>query len=56
MVGNGELAFDMAQNPYEMGYQAVKEGYKAHNGEKIDEVIDTGVQLITKDNYKEFQK
>lgn len=56
MVGAGEMAFDLAQNPYQMGYQGVMNGYKAHNGETVEPVIDTGVQMITKDNYQDFVK
>lgn len=54
MVGSGRLAFTMAQAPYQMGYQAVMLGYKAHMGEPVDEVVDTGVQIINADNYQDF--
>lgn len=54
LVGAGELTFTMAQNPYQMGYQAVMNGYHAHMGESFDSEVDTGVQLITQENYQEF--
>lgn len=54
MVGTGRLAFTMAQDPYQMGYQGVMLGYKAHMGEAVDQVVDTGVQVINADNYQDF--
>lgn len=54
MVGSKDMAFDLAQNPFEMGYQGVEVGVKAMKGEAFEETVDTGVQIITKDNYKDF--
>ncbi len=54
-VADGAQAFDLSQNPYEMGYQGVYAGYAAIKGDSFEEEIDTGVQMITIDNYKDFQ-
>lgn len=53
MIQSGEVLLDVAQNPYDMGYEAVKAGVAAHNGETVDEIIDTGVTVITADNVDE---
>lgn len=54
LVGSGEMAFDLAQNPFEMGYQGVSVGIKAVRGEDFEDTVDTGVQVITKENYTDF--
>ena len=54
-VADGYEAFDLSQDPYNMGYLAVKTAYAVLNGEEYEENIDTGVQVITIDNYKDFQ-
>ena len=54
-VADGYEVFDLSQNPYQMGYQAVYTAYAAMNGEDYEETVDTGVQMITIDNYKDFQ-
>lgn len=53
MIQSGDVLLDVAQNPYEMGYQAVLAGAKAHAGEAVDPVIDTGVTVIDKSNVDE---
>jgi len=50
---DGKLAASVAQSPYNMGYQGVENAVKAMNGEKIEERIDSGIDLITKENAKE---
>jgi len=42
----------VVQNPFKMGYLGVKTALAVINGEKVDERIDTGVMLVTKDNYE----
>lgn len=45
---------DIAQNPSNMGYTAVKTAYAALNGETIEKNIDTGTTLVTHDNVQEY--
>jgi ribose transport system substrate-binding protein len=47
---DGKLAGTVAQNPYQMGYQGVQNAVKAIKGEKLNSYINSGAQLITKDN------
>ncbi|MCM3791333.1 sugar ABC transporter substrate-binding protein [Domibacillus indicus] len=47
---SGNLAGTIAQSPYNMGYQGVENALKAINGEKIEERIDSGIEIVTKDN------
>jgi ribose transport system substrate-binding protein len=46
----GEIDALVSQNPTRMGYLGVKTCVEAIKGEKVDEKIDSGVQLITRDN------
>jgi len=50
---DGKLAGTIAQNPYKMGYEGVKNALAAINGEKVDKRINSGVEVITKDNAQE---
>ncbi len=47
---NGEETMSVAQNAYDMGYQACAAAVAALNGEELDEFIDTGCEIITADN------
>ncbi|WP_027417619.1 sugar ABC transporter substrate-binding protein [Aneurinibacillus terranovensis] len=47
---DGGLAGTIAQSPYDMGYKGVEDAVKVIKGEKIDKRIDSGVDVITKDN------
>jgi ribose transport system substrate-binding protein len=49
-IRNGELEGSVAQNPYEMGYSAVREALKASRGEAIPKRIDTGAYMISGTN------
>ena len=40
------------QNPFEMGYLAVKTAVQHLQGQKVPPVIDTGVQIVTPENMK----
>lgn len=53
MIKSGEVLLDVAQNPYNMGYEAVMAGVASHNGEDVESNIDTGVTLITAENVDE---
>lgn len=46
----GELTMTAAQNNYDIGYKAVETMVKALQGEQIDEFVDTGTEIVTKDN------
>jgi len=46
----GSLTMTAAQNNYELGYQAVETMVKALQGEEVPPVVDTGTEIITKDN------
>jgi ribose transport system substrate-binding protein len=47
---NNELQALIAQNPKKMGYEGVKIAVAAIRGQPVPPVLDTGVQLITKEN------
>lgn len=47
------LTSTVAQNPYDMGYISVENAVKAMKGEQVQQQIDSGVDIITKDNAKE---
>jgi ribose transport system substrate-binding protein len=47
---SGGLAGTIAQSPYNMGYQGVENALKVADGKKISQRIDSGIQVITKDN------
>jgi ribose transport system substrate-binding protein len=46
----GEIQALVAQDPFKMGYTGVKTLVQHLKGEKVDERIDTGVQVITMEN------
>jgi ribose transport system substrate-binding protein len=43
----------VAQNPYDMGYKGVENAIKAIKGESVEKRIDTGAEVITKENAQE---
>jgi len=49
-LAKGEIMGLVAQNPTKMGYLGVKTMASVLKGEKVDEKIDTGCALITKEN------
>jgi ribose transport system substrate-binding protein len=52
-VKSGELDSIVIQNPYKMGYDGVKAIVHKLQGENIPKHVDTGVELVTKDNFNE---
>jgi len=40
----------IAQDPYRMGYDGIKTALAASKGEKVEAHVDTGANLITKEN------
>ena len=53
-VVDGEITCTVAQDPYNMGYQCVKSLLDVVEGEKLDDFIDTGCNVITPDNAEEY--
>jgi ribose transport system substrate-binding protein len=49
-MAKGEMAGFVLQNPFEMGYLAVKTAAQHLQGQKVPAVIDTGVHIITPEN------
>lgn len=49
-VLNGELTMTAAQNNYDIGYKAVETMVKILQGKEYETVVDTGTEIITKDN------
>ena len=56
LVKEGALLCIMGQNPYQMGYQGVKAAVDILNGVDMGgyKYVDTGVNVITKDNVDQF--
>lgn len=54
----GTIQALIVQNPYRMGYEGVKTALKAKKGEKVPRRIDTGVEVVTRENFDkpEIQK
>jgi ribose transport system substrate-binding protein len=46
----GQMHGIVLQNPYNMGYQAVKTMVDHLDGKPVPAVVDTGVALVTPDN------
>jgi ribose transport system substrate-binding protein len=49
-LGDGVLAGLVVQDPFRMGYDGVKTALAVSKGEKVAENVDTGANLITKEN------
>ena len=47
---NGELTMSAAQNNFDIGYKAVETMVKTLQGETPDAFVDTGTEIVTKDN------
>ena len=47
---NGELTMSVAQQGYDMGYKSVDAVVRALNGEKLDEFIDAGAEVVDSAN------
>ncbi len=54
LISAGEFEADVVQDPFNMGYLAVKTVYGQINGETYDSFIDTGATLATIDNIADF--
>ena len=49
-VVSGELTMTAAQNNFDIGYKAVETMVQYLQGEKVEEFVDTGTEIITKEN------
>lgn len=49
----GEETMSIAQNAYDMGYKAVETCVNAINGENVEEFVDSGSAVVTKENAQE---
>ena len=49
-VEEEKLSVALSQNPYDTGYLSVEQAVKAIKGEHVEKRIDSGVDIITKDN------
>jgi ribose transport system substrate-binding protein len=50
LLKDGTIKALVIQDPYRMGYEGVKTALAASKGEKVEATVDTGVNLITKEN------
>lgn len=55
MLGEGYANALVGQRPYEEGQVAMDTLLAIHNGETVDEIIYTGLDLVTPENLAEFQ-
>lgn len=47
----GQIKALIVQNPYAMGYEGVKTAVAAINGEEVEKNVDTGVTIVTQENF-----
>lgn len=52
-VEKGTLSSAVVQNPYVMGYLSAQTSLSVSKGEKVNKMVDSGVDLITKENVKQ---
>ncbi len=50
LLSDGTIVALVVQDPYRMGYDGVKTALAASKGEKVEANVDTGANLITKEN------
>jgi ribose transport system substrate-binding protein len=50
LLKDGTIAALVVQDPYRMGYDGVKTALSAAKGQKVEANVDTGANLITKEN------
>ena len=49
-IKEGTLTSTVTQNPYDIGYLSIEAAKKITKGEKVQPIIDSGVDIITKGN------
>jgi ribose transport system substrate-binding protein len=52
-IMDGKLDASIGQSPYNIGFKGVEAAIKAAKGESVDKRIDTGTEVINKDNVKQ---
>jgi ABC-type sugar transport system substrate-binding protein len=50
LFSDGTIVALVVQDPYRMGYEGVKTALAASKGQKVEANVDTGANLITKEN------
>jgi ribose transport system substrate-binding protein len=50
LLSDGTIAALIIQDPFRMGYEGVKTALEASKGQKVPATVDTGVNVITKEN------
>ncbi|MFE5430553.1 sugar ABC transporter substrate-binding protein [Peribacillus simplex] len=50
---DGDMVANVAQDPYNMGFQAIEAAVKAVKGEKVEKRMDSGAKVITEENVAE---
>jgi ribose transport system substrate-binding protein len=50
LLSDGNITALVVQDPYRMGYDGIKTALAASKGEKVPANVDTGANLITKEN------
>ncbi|TDL91582.1 sugar ABC transporter substrate-binding protein [Vibrio vulnificus] len=50
---DGDMVANVAQDPYNMGFQAIEAAVKAMKGEKVEKRMDSGAKVITEENVAE---
>jgi ABC-type xylose transport system substrate-binding protein len=50
LLADGNIKAIVVQDPFRMGYEGIKTALAASKGEKVPETVDTGANLITKEN------
>ncbi|MFC0472083.1 sugar ABC transporter substrate-binding protein [Halalkalibacter kiskunsagensis] len=53
LIEDEVVAGSVAQNPYDMGYLSVETALRTTNGEQVEKMIDSGVDIIIKGNAKQ---
>lgn len=52
-INEGKLDASIAQSPYNIGFKGVEAAIKAAKGESVEKRIDTGTEVVNKDNAKQ---
>ena len=53
-VRDGYILALIAQNPFLMGYEGVRQAVRVIEGGTVPDRIDSGIRIVTKDNVHEF--
>lgn len=53
LLNDGVISALVVQDPYRMGYDGIKTALAASKGEAVEANVDTGANLVTKDNMKD---